>query len=109
MTAVSSKVTASTVAASLSTLVFTILAPHLGASGLPGDVVGLIQAAVAALVTFAAGYLAREVAALEKDVPAPVVQAVKAVVADIPSTAVSEALPVAPVAVSPAAVPPMGG
>lgn len=57
--AISGKVTASTVAASVTTVVSGILAPHVFGHQTPSDVRGLIEGGVTAAVTFVAGYLAR--------------------------------------------------
>jgi hypothetical protein len=57
--AISGKVTASTVAASVTTVVSGILAPHVFWRSVPSDVRGLVEAGVTAVVTFGAGYLAR--------------------------------------------------
>jgi len=56
---ISGKVTAATVATGITTLVFSILAPHLGAGQIDPDVQGLVEAIVTAAVTFAAGYMAK--------------------------------------------------
>jgi hypothetical protein len=57
--AISGKVTASTVAASLTTVVSGILAPHVFGHSVPSDVRGLVEGVTAAAVTFTAGYLAK--------------------------------------------------
>lgn len=69
---ISGKVTAATVATGITTLVFSIVAPHLGAGQISPDVEGLVESVVTAAVTFGAGYLAkhRVVETIEKDVQA---------------------------------------
>lgn len=57
--AISGKVTAATVAASLTTVISGIVAPHVFGHSTPSDVRGLIEGGVSAVVTFAAGYLAK--------------------------------------------------
>jgi hypothetical protein len=83
MAPISGKVTASTVAASGSTLVLSILAPHVFPHGVPSDIQGLVASVVTAAVTFASGYLARHGVsqAVEREaekVTAPVLKAVEA-------------------------------
>lgn len=76
--AVSPKVSASTVGASLSTMVIGILNVHVFPHGMAPDVEGLVSAAVVAVTTFAAGWFAREAAPLAKKLEAdaePVVRA----------------------------------
>lgn len=63
--AISGKVTASTVAASLTTVVSGILAPHIFWTSVPDDVKGLVEAGVTAVITFASGYLAKHGVAYE--------------------------------------------
>jgi hypothetical protein len=72
MLPISGKVTASTVAASGTTLVCSILAPHVFHGQLSPDLQGLIETIVTAGITFASGYMARHgiVAAVAKDVQA---------------------------------------
>jgi len=69
---ISGKVTASTVATGVSTLVFSIVAPHLIHGQLDPDIQGLIESVITAAVTFGAGYLAKHgiTAAIAKDVSA---------------------------------------
>jgi hypothetical protein len=84
---ISGKVTAATVAASFSTLVFSTVAPHIFHGQVSPDLQGLVESAVAAAVTFSAGYLARhgvavqtvasDAMAVAKAVPVPVVKAVE--------------------------------
>lgn len=57
--AISGKVTASTVAASVTTVISGIIAPHVFQHGVPSDVRGLVEGGVTGVITFAAGYLAR--------------------------------------------------
>jgi hypothetical protein len=88
MKPISGKVTAATVAASMTAIVSGIVSPHLFQYGTPSDVIGLANAGVAAVVTFASGYLARhgiDAGALAKDTVA--------VAADlgVPYSAISEA------------------
>jgi hypothetical protein len=59
MVAISGKVTASTVSAALTTIVFADVAPHVFHGTVPADLVGLAGAAITAGVTFVAGYMAR--------------------------------------------------
>ncbi|MFF1597698.1 hypothetical protein ACFVYV_09400 [Streptomyces mirabilis] len=56
---ISGKVTASTVAASVTTVISGILAPHVFTHGVPSDVRGLIEGGATAVITFVAGYLAK--------------------------------------------------
>jgi hypothetical protein len=58
---ISGKVTAATVAAASTTMVCNILGPYVFHGQVPSDIQGLIDSAIAAAVTFAAGYLARHV------------------------------------------------
>lgn len=58
--AVSPKVSAATVGASFTTIVTGILGPHLFPHGMAPDVQGLVTAVFTAVVTFAAGWFARE-------------------------------------------------
>jgi hypothetical protein len=80
--AVSPKVSASTVGAAASTVVVQVLAKHLFHGAVPSDVLGLIEGAVTAGVTFASGYF---VAHAPKTV-AEVETAVKDVAEAIPFT-----------------------
>lgn len=59
MKPVSGKVSAAAVAATMTSLVSGIVAPHVFRNGTPSDVIGLAQAGITAMVTFGAGYLAR--------------------------------------------------
>lgn len=101
--AISGKVTASTVAASLTTVVSGILAPHVFWQSVPSDVRGLVEAGVTALITFACGYLAKhgiDAPAVAADFGVPfssISDATEAVPADpaTPAAPVVEALPVA--------------
>jgi hypothetical protein len=56
---ISGKVTASTVAASLTTVVGGIVGPHVFPHGVPSDVKGLYLGVTTAAVTFVSGYLAK--------------------------------------------------
>lgn len=56
---ISGKVTASTVAASVTTVISGILAPHVFTHSVPSDVRGLIEGGTTAVITFVAGYLAK--------------------------------------------------
>jgi hypothetical protein len=56
---ISGKVTAATVATGLSTLVFSIVAPHVGGGQISPDIEGLVESVITAGVTFAAGYAAK--------------------------------------------------
>lgn len=71
---ISGKVTSATVATGISTLVFSILAPHIVHGTISPDIEGLVQAVITAAVTFAAGYMAKHgvTAAVVKDVQAVV-------------------------------------
>lgn len=86
---ISGKVTAATVAASATTLVCSILAPHVFPGGIPSDIQGLVETGVTAVVTFASGYAARHgiVTVVEHEAAklatAPVVKAVEAAAAPI--------------------------
>lgn len=82
--AVSPKVSAATVGASLSTMVIGILNVHVFPHGMAPDVEGLVSAAVVALSTFASGWFAREVAKVAPEV---------AKVADTVYTDVQQAAP----------------
>lgn len=73
--AISPKVSAATVAASLSTVIIGIVGPHAFPHGTPADIQGLIGAAVTAVVTFASGYLARHDTAAVAEVKADVAKA----------------------------------
>jgi len=66
--AISGKVTASTVAASATTVISGILAPHIFWASVPSDVKGLVEAGVTAAVTFVSGYLAKHGVAYETQV-----------------------------------------
>jgi hypothetical protein len=111
--AISGKVAASTVAASVSTVVAGIIAPHVFPAGTPSDIVGLFEAGVTAVVTFVSGYMARHGIA----VPAAVEEAV-ALDFGVPFSSIPDApevlapaepvAPVAPVAPAPAVVAPVG-
>ncbi|MDH6108854.1 hypothetical protein P3T36_002985 [Kitasatospora sp. MAP12-15] len=71
---ISGKVTASTVATGISTLVFSIVAPHIWHGTITPDIEGLIESVITAAVTFVAGYVAKHgiAAAVERDVKAAV-------------------------------------
>lgn len=99
--AISGKVTASTVAASLTTVISGILAPHVFSHGVPSDVRGLIEGGTTAVITFVAGYLAKH--GID---PAKLAEDSVAVASDlgVPFSALSEAPEVPPVA---DAVPPV--
>lgn len=71
--AISGKVTASTVAASVTTVVSGILAPHVFWTSVPSDVRGLVEGGVTAVITFASGYLAKH----GIDAPAAIADAVE--------------------------------
>lgn len=105
MVAISGKVTASTVSAALTTIVFADVAPHVFHGAVPADLVGLVGAAVTAGVTFVAGYFARH--GLLEAVPAVLKdEAVKVLADAVPSFLEPVAVPVAPQAVAvPVAVP----
>lgn len=69
--AISGKVTASTVAASVTTVISGIIAPHVFTHSVPSDVRGLIEGGATAVITFGAGYLAKhgiDAGALAEDV-----------------------------------------
>jgi hypothetical protein len=66
--AVSPKVSASTVGAAFSTMIVGILGQHVFPANMAPDVQGLITAGVTALVTFGAGWFARELPAVERAV-----------------------------------------
>jgi hypothetical protein len=88
-------VAASTVAASGTTMVCSILAPYIFHGQVPADIQGLVESAITAAVTFGAGYFARHVVpAVEHDAEQLLTRAV--------------AKPVAP-APAPVVVPPVGG
>jgi hypothetical protein len=99
---ISGKVTASTVAASATTLVCSILAPHVFHGQVTPDIQGLIETVITAGITFASGYAARHgiVSVVEKDVAklaaAPVLKAVEAV-ALTPAGPASASAPVPPI------------
>jgi hypothetical protein len=57
--AISGKVKASTVAASVTTVITGILAPHVFRHSVPSDVRGLIEGGVTGAVTFGFGWLAK--------------------------------------------------
>jgi hypothetical protein len=57
--AISGKVKASTVAASLTTIVSGILAPHVFWSNTPADIQGLILGTITGAITFGCGWLAK--------------------------------------------------
>ncbi|MGW1859355.1 hypothetical protein [Streptomyces collinus] len=59
MQPISGKVKASTVAASVTTVLTGIVAPHVFSHGVPSDVRGLIEGVVTGGVTFAFGWLAK--------------------------------------------------
>jgi hypothetical protein len=63
MVAISGKVTAATVAASLTSVAFSGLAPHIAVSG---DVKSLAGGLATALVTFGAGYFAKHGVSFEQ-------------------------------------------
>lgn len=92
--AISPKVSAATVGASVSTLIIGILSVHVFPHGMAPDVQGLVSAAIVALVTFAAGWFARALPEVEKVVAkveaAPAVKA-----ADVVYTKVRQTDPVA--------------
>lgn len=73
---VSPKVSAATVGAAAATVVTSVIANHLFHGAMPSDVLGLVEAAVTAGVTFASGYLVRHV-------PAEVVHVAEAVAQDL--------------------------
>lgn len=56
---ISGKVSASTVAATLTTVITGILAPHVFSKGVPSDVRGLVEGGLTAGITFVSGYLAK--------------------------------------------------
>lgn len=64
--AISGKVTASTVAATATTIVAGIVAPHVFSHSVPSDVRGLIEGGVTAVLTFVSGYLAKHGISYEK-------------------------------------------
>ena len=66
--AVSPKVSASTVGAGASTVVTSVIANHLFHGAMPADVLGLIEAAVTAGITFMSGYFVRHAPAVARDV-----------------------------------------
>jgi hypothetical protein len=98
MTPISGKVTASTVAASATTLVFSILAPHVFPHGVPSDIQGLAETTITAGITFVSGYLARH----------GIVQAVEREAEKVATPAVVKAVEAAAAPVL-APVPPVGG
>jgi hypothetical protein len=57
--AISGKVKASTVAASVTTVITGILAPHVFHHSVPSDVRGLIEGGVTGAITFGFGWLAK--------------------------------------------------
>lgn len=57
--AISGKVKASTVAASVSTVITGILAPHVFPHGVASDMRGLVEGGVTGVITFAFGWLAK--------------------------------------------------
>jgi hypothetical protein len=59
MQAISGKVKASTVAASVTTVITGILAPHVFQHSVPSDVRGLIEGGVTGVITFGFGWLAK--------------------------------------------------
>jgi hypothetical protein len=59
MQQISGKVKASTVAASVTTVITGIIAPHVFGHQTPSDVRGLIEAGVTGVVTFGFGWLAK--------------------------------------------------
>jgi hypothetical protein len=56
---VSGKVKAATVAASVTTVITGILAPHVFWQSVPSDVQGLVEGGVTGVITFAFGWLAK--------------------------------------------------
>lgn len=86
--AISPKVSAATVGASVTTMVIGIVGPHLFPHGMPTDVQGLIGAGVTAAITFASGYFARHDVAVAKVVKTAEQDVAKA---DVVFTKVKEA------------------
>lgn len=99
--AVSPKVSASTVGAGASTVVVSVIAKHLFHGAMPSDVLGLVEGAVTAGVTFVSGYFVHHPPA---EVAREVETAVREVAAALPSTQVAQ---VPPMPVS-APLPPAG-
>lgn len=91
--AISPKVSAATVGASVSTLIIGILSVHVFPHGMAPDVQGLVSAGVVALTTFASGWFSRELPKVEAAAVKDVAPAVKA--ADEVYTKVRQVDPVA--------------